>query len=220
MAARARDPRRLHPAGARAADLRPLLSAALPHSDSAQGPDRGRRQRPERAEPRHRPDAGRQRRGESGRRAETLAEARAALDRGEAFAVVGIPPGTQRDMLKGITAHLPIYADATYLFIFRSTGNGIAAAINTLSSELAAGGARTDGSLVKASLAATEPGRHPAAADLQPGRRLRQLHRARGLRADPAADAVDRRGDADRRRAGAGEPAAHSRACSAAASRI
>jgi ABC-2 type transport system permease protein len=89
--------------------------------------------------------------------ADTLAEARAALDRGEAFAVVGIPPGTQRDILKGITAPLPIYADATYLFIFRSTGNGIAAAINTLSSELAAGGARTDGSLVKASLAAQSP---------------------------------------------------------------
>src|SRR5262249_355210 len=34
-------------------------------------------------------------------RAATLAEARAALDRGEAFAVVGIPPGTERDVLKG-----------------------------------------------------------------------------------------------------------------------
>ncbi len=90
-------------------------------------------------------------------RAETLAQARAAIDRGEAFAVVGIPPGTQRDVLKGSTAHIPIYADATYLFIFRSTASGIAAAINTLSSELAAGGARTDGSLVQAKLAATSP---------------------------------------------------------------
>ena len=36
--------------------------------------------------------------------------------------MVGIPPGTERDVLKGITAHIPIYADATYLFIFRSTG--------------------------------------------------------------------------------------------------
>ena len=60
-------------------------------------------------------------------------------------------------MLKGVTAHIPIYADATYLFIFRSTASGIAAAINTLSSELAAGGARTDGSLVKATLAAESP---------------------------------------------------------------
>jgi ABC-2 type transport system permease protein len=90
-------------------------------------------------------------------RAETLADARAALDRGEAFAVVGIPPGTERDVLKGTTVHLPIYADATYLFIFRTIGSGIAVAINTLSSELAAGGARTDGSLVKATLASVSP---------------------------------------------------------------
>jgi len=89
--------------------------------------------------------------------AETLAQARAALERGEAFAAVGIPPGTERDVLKGSTAHLPIYADATYLFLFRSTASGIAVAIGTLSSELAAGGARTDGSIVKATLASTSP---------------------------------------------------------------
>jgi ABC-2 type transport system permease protein len=90
-------------------------------------------------------------------RADTLAGARVALDRGEAFAAVGIPPGAERDVLKGVTVHLPIYADATYLFVFKSTANGIANAIGTLSSELAAGGARTDGSLVKASLAAASP---------------------------------------------------------------
>ena len=38
-----------------------------------------------------------------------------------------------------------------------STASGVAAAINTLSSELAAGGARTDGSLVKAKLASSSP---------------------------------------------------------------
>jgi ABC-2 type transport system permease protein len=90
-------------------------------------------------------------------RAETLQQAHAALDRGEAFAVVGIPPRTERDVLKGTTVHIPIFADATYLFIFRTTANGIAVAINTLSSELAAGGARTNGSLVKAALATTSP---------------------------------------------------------------
>jgi ABC-2 type transport system permease protein len=90
-------------------------------------------------------------------RAGTFAEARAALDRGDAFAVVGIPPGTERDVFKGSTVHVPIYADATYLFIFRTMANGITVAINTLSSELAAGGARTDGSLVKATLAASSP---------------------------------------------------------------
>jgi ABC-2 type transport system permease protein len=90
-------------------------------------------------------------------RADTLVDARAALDRGDAFAVVGIPPGTERDVLKGTTVHVPIYADATYLFIFRTTASGISVAINTLSSELAAGGARTDGSLVKATLASSSP---------------------------------------------------------------
>jgi ABC-2 type transport system permease protein len=97
-------------------------------------------------------------------RAETLADAHAAVDRGEAFAVVGIPPGTERDVLKGLAVHIPIYADATYLFLFRTTGNGVAVGLGTLSSELAAGGARTDGSLVKASLAAASP----ASALLQP----------------------------------------------------
>jgi ABC-2 type transport system permease protein len=91
-------------------------------------------------------------------RARTLADARALIDRGDAFAAVGIPPDTERDVLKGITAHIPIYADATYLFIFRSMSSGIAVAINTLSAELAAGGARPDGSLAKASLAASSPG--------------------------------------------------------------
>ena len=64
-----------------------------------------------------------------------------------------------------------------------------------------------------------ESGRHSAAADLQPGRRLCQLHRAGGLRADPAADAADRRVAADGGRTGAAWPVEHSRACSAAVSR-
>jgi ABC-2 type transport system permease protein len=90
-------------------------------------------------------------------RADTLADARALLDRGGAFAVVGIPPQTEHDVLKGTTVHLPVYADATYFFLFRTLSSGIVGAINTLSAELAAGGARTDGSLVKAALAASSP---------------------------------------------------------------
>ena len=90
-------------------------------------------------------------------RPRTLADARAVIDRGDAYAAVGIPPGTERDVLKGITTHIPIYADATYLFVFRSLSSGTAGAINMLSSELAAGGARTDGSLVKATLAGVSP---------------------------------------------------------------
>ena len=90
-------------------------------------------------------------------RGNTLPLARAALHRGEAFAVVEIPPGTERDVLKGRTVHVPVYADATYLFIFRTMATGIAVAINRLSLELSARGARTEGSLVKATLASTSP---------------------------------------------------------------
>ena len=90
-------------------------------------------------------------------RADTYPEARAALDQGKAFAVVEIPPGTERDVLKGISVHVPIYADATYLFIFRTMATGIELAIDTLTLELAARGARPDGSLVKATLASASP---------------------------------------------------------------
>ncbi|WP_338691334.1 ABC transporter permease [Bradyrhizobium sp. 26S5] len=90
-------------------------------------------------------------------RARTLAEARTAIDRGDAFAAVQIPPGTERDVLKGITAHIPVYADATYLFVFRSTASGVATAIGTLTSELVSRGGRADGSLVKAKLASLSP---------------------------------------------------------------
>jgi ABC-2 type transport system permease protein len=90
-------------------------------------------------------------------RANTLAQARQALDRGEVFAILGIPPNTQRDVLKGETVPLPLYADATYLFIFRSTSPGIAAALASVSSGLIARGARSDGSLAAASLASSSP---------------------------------------------------------------
>jgi ABC-2 type transport system permease protein len=90
-------------------------------------------------------------------RARTLAEAHTAIDRGKAFAAVEIPAETERDVLKGITAHIPVYADATYLFIFRSTASGGATAIGALTSELVSRGARSDGSLVKAKLANLNP---------------------------------------------------------------
>jgi ABC-2 type transport system permease protein len=90
-------------------------------------------------------------------RARTLAEARTAIDRGQAYVAVEIPPGTERDVLKGVTAHIPVYADATYLFIFRSTASGVATAVGALTSDLVSRGARSDGSLVKAKLASSSP---------------------------------------------------------------
>jgi len=90
-------------------------------------------------------------------RTDTLEEARRALDRGKVFAIVGIPPGTHRDVLKGNTVPLPVYLDATYLFLYKATTAGIADAIDSVVSNLAASGARSDGSLAKAALASTSP---------------------------------------------------------------
>ena len=90
-------------------------------------------------------------------RARTLAEARTAIDHGKAFAAVEIPADTERDVLKGLTAHIPIYADATYLFVFRSTASGVATAVGSLTSDLVSRGARTDGSIAKTKLASLNP---------------------------------------------------------------
>jgi ABC-2 type transport system permease protein len=90
-------------------------------------------------------------------RARTIDQARTAIDRRNAFAAIEIPAGTERDVLKGITAHIPVYADATYLFMFRSTASGVATAVGALTSELVSRGTRSDGSLVKAKLASMSP---------------------------------------------------------------
>jgi len=90
-------------------------------------------------------------------RADTLEEARGALDRRKVFAIVGIAPNTERDVLKGNAVGLPVYIDATYLFLYKAAAAGIADAISSVVSGLATGGARSDGSLAQAALAATLP---------------------------------------------------------------
>jgi ABC-2 type transport system permease protein len=96
-----------------------------------------------------------ERRGQRGGAAETLAEARGARSR-RGLRGGRHPAGTERDVLKGITAHLrSMPMPPTCSSSDRRQRHRLA--INTLSSELAAGGARTDGSLVKATLARTSP---------------------------------------------------------------
>ena len=90
-------------------------------------------------------------------RTDTLNEARRALDRGKVFAIVGIPPDTQREVLKGNAVPLPVYVDATYLFLYKAAATGIGDAIGSVVSNLAAGGARIDGSLARAALVRTSP---------------------------------------------------------------
>ena len=157
MGPRARDPRSLHPAGGGAADLRLLLPAALSQPDPAQDPDRGGRQRSERAQPQHRADLGCERRGRGrgprrdARRGARGDGSRRGLRRGRHPApdAARRAQGRHRPPSDLCRCHLPVPV--------QNNVERDLACDRTLSSELAARGARTDGSLAKAALAATSP---------------------------------------------------------------
>jgi hypothetical protein len=95
-------------------------------------------------------------------------------------------------VLKGVTAHIPIYADATYLFILsidreRHRHRDRHAVLRARRRRRAQ--RRQPG---QSEACRGKPSRHPLAADLQSGRRLRQLCRTGGLHTDPAAAAAHR----------------------------
>jgi ABC-2 type transport system permease protein len=87
----------------------------------------------------------------------TLAEAKAALGRREVFGILGIPAGTERDVLKGDGVRLPAFVDSAYFLLYNRTLQGIVEAAATASGDLVSRGARTDGSLYRASLASSSP---------------------------------------------------------------
>lgn len=87
----------------------------------------------------------------------TLAEAREALDRREVFGILGIPQGTEREVLKGNPARVSAHVDAAYFLLYNRTAQGFAEAAGKLSADLAGGGARNDGSLARASLNRAAP---------------------------------------------------------------
>jgi ABC-2 type transport system permease protein len=90
-------------------------------------------------------------------RPSTLEAAQAALAQREVFGIVGIPAGTEREVLKGTSARLPIYVDSTYFLLYNRTLQGITEAAATVSADLAAGSARADGSLRRAALVGSSP---------------------------------------------------------------
>jgi ABC-2 type transport system permease protein len=90
-------------------------------------------------------------------RADTLADAQAALARHRVFAILGIPEGTEREVLKGRKARLPAYVDSAYFLLYNRTLQGITEASGAVTVEIAAHGARTDGSLAHAALIRNSP---------------------------------------------------------------
>lgn len=90
-------------------------------------------------------------------RASTLGEAQAALARREAFAILGIPKDTEQYVLKGEKARIPAYVDSAYFLLYNRSWQGITEAAAAVSGEIAARGARSDGSLAHAALIRNSP---------------------------------------------------------------
>src|SRR5580658_2526673 len=90
-------------------------------------------------------------------RADTLADAQAALARREVFAIVGIPKDTEREVLKGNKARLAAYVDSAYFLLFNRTLEGISEASGAVTEAIAEHGARTDGSLAHAAVTRASP---------------------------------------------------------------
>ena len=85
-------------------------------------------------------------------RADTLADAQAALDRHEVFAILAIPKDTERQVLRGEQARIAAYVDAAYFLLYSRTLQGISESAATASADIATLGARSEGSLVYAAM--------------------------------------------------------------------
>jgi ABC-2 type transport system permease protein len=90
-------------------------------------------------------------------RATTFAEAEDAIQARRAFGIVGIPPDTERNVLKGVSARLPIYGDSTYFILFNRTLQGILESVQAVVIDAVTASARRNGAGVRAATAATAP---------------------------------------------------------------
>jgi ABC-2 type transport system permease protein len=85
-------------------------------------------------------------------RSDTLADAQAALDRHDVFAILAIPKDTERQVLRGEQARIAAYVDAAYFLLYSRSLQGISEAASTVSTDIATRGARSEGSLVYAAM--------------------------------------------------------------------
>ncbi|ACK51624.1 ABC-2 type transporter [Methylocella silvestris BL2] len=90
-------------------------------------------------------------------RADTLADAQALLAKREVFAILEIPEGAQREILKGNPSRIAAYVDSAYFLLYNRTLQGISEAAGAVSQQIASGGARADGSLAHTALIRSSP---------------------------------------------------------------
>ncbi len=83
-------------------------------------------------------------------RASNYREAEDAILANRAFAIVGVPPDTEKNLLKGVAARLPIYADSTYFILFSRSLQGIVEAVQAYATDALTHGARAGGANVQA----------------------------------------------------------------------
>ncbi|MET0639666.1 MAG: ABC transporter permease, partial [Hyphomicrobium sp.] len=89
--------------------------------------------------------------------AATVADARRALDRREVYAIVTIPEGTQREILKGNPGRIGTYVDAAYFLVYSRVVQGITEAASVVNQNIATHGARLNGSLARAGIIKVSP---------------------------------------------------------------
>ncbi len=89
--------------------------------------------------------------------ASSYREAENAILARRAFAILGIPPETEKDVLKGVAARLPIYADLTYFILFNRSLQGMLEAVQAYTLDALAHGARATGAGVQAASRLVEP---------------------------------------------------------------
>jgi ABC-2 type transport system permease protein len=90
-------------------------------------------------------------------RATTLADAQKALGERKVFGIIGIPPDTEKEVLKGNPARLPAYVDAAYFMMYTRMQLGISEALEAANVAIEASGARLDGSLAHAAVTRASP---------------------------------------------------------------
>jgi ABC-2 type transport system permease protein len=90
-------------------------------------------------------------------RASSYREAEDAVLARRAFAIMGIPPDTEKNVLKGITARLPIYADSTYFILFNRSLQGLLEAVQAYSADALTHGAQQTGASVQAASRLSQP---------------------------------------------------------------
>ena len=90
-------------------------------------------------------------------RASSYREAEDAVLGRRAFAILGIPPDTEKNVLKGVTARLPIYADSTYFILFNRSLQGMLESVQAYAADALTHGARTEGASIQAAARLNQP---------------------------------------------------------------